>query len=183
MNRRFCNSLLKCLGWKSVGASVPVPKCIILGAPHTSIWDFIVSFLFYTGVGGRAVVQIKKELFFWPLGGLLRRLGAIPVDRSKGASLVKQIVNAFNAHDILHVAIAPEGTRKPAVNWKGGFYTIAKAANVPVYLGVFDWGRKEVGIVEELLLSDDQQTDIKRVQQWYKERGVRGKYPKNSIFE
>ena len=108
-------------------------------------------------------------------------MGAIPVDRSKGASLVKQIVNAFNTHETLHIAIAPEGTRKPTAHWKGGFYTIAKATNVPVYFAVFDWGRKEVGVIEKLLLSNDQQADINRVRQWYKERGVIGKYPKNFI--
>ena len=166
-----------------MGPPPPVPKCIILGAPHTSIWDFIISYIYYSGVGGKAVVLVKKDFFFWPVRGLLKRIGAIPVDRSKGASLVKQIVNAFNANDTLHVAIAPEGTRKPTAKWKGGFYTIAKAANVPVYMGVFDWGRKEVGVVEELLLSNDQQADLKRVRQWYKERGVTGKHPRNFITD
>jgi len=181
MNQHFCSSLLTFLGWKSIGPPAPVPKCIILGAPHTSIWDFVISFLYYTSVGGKAVVLIKKELFVWPIGGILRRLGGIPVNRSKGASLVKQIIDTFNAHDTLHVAIAPEGTRKPTTNWKGGFYTIAKATNVPVYMGIFDWGKKEVGIAEEFVLSNDQQADIKRIRQWYKERGVIGKHPKNFI--
>jgi len=181
IKRRFCSSLLKCFGWKSIGAPIPTPKCIILGAPHTSIWDFVISLLFYTAVGGKASVLVKKEFFVWPVKGLMRRLGAIPVDRSKGASFVKQIVETFNSHETLHVAIAPEGTRNPTSNWKGGFYTISKAANVPVYFGFFDWGRKEVGVAEELLLSNDQQADIKRVRQWYNERGVKGKHPKKFI--
>ena len=181
IKRRLCSSLLRNLGWKCIGAVVPEPKCIILGAPHTSVWDFIISLLYYTSVGGKASVIVKKEFFFWPVGGWLRRVGAIPVDRSKGASIVKQIVSAFNRHETLHIAIAPEGTRKPTVHWKGGFHTMAKASNVPVYFAVFDWGKKEVGIVEKFPLSNDQQADIHRVRQWYKERGVRGKYPKNFI--
>jgi len=181
MNRRFCSFALKCLGWKSVGVPAPKPKCIILGAPHTSLWDFIISVLFYTSIGGKASVLVKKEFFFWPVGRFIKRLGAIPVDRSKGASLAKQMVTAFSSHDTLHLAIAPEGTRKPTAQWKGGFHTIAKAANVPVYFGYFDWGKKEVGIADEFTLSHDQQSDIKRVQQWYKDKGVVGKYPRNFI--
>ena len=169
------------MGWKSVGAPIPVPKGIVLGAPHTSVWDFIVSYIFYTSIGGKASVLIKEELFVWPIKGLLKRVGGIPVNRSKGTSIAKQVIDAFNTHETLHVAIAPEGTRKPTTHWKGGFYTIAKAAGVPVYLGYFDWGKKEVGLVEELVLSDDQQADIKRVRQWYKNKGVVGKYPKNFV--
>ena len=182
MSSRLCSFLLRCMGWKSVGVPYPVPKCIILGAPHTSVWDFIVAKLFYTGIGGKASVLVKKKFFFWPLGGLMRRFGAIPVDRSKGASLVKQLVDAFNTHETLHVAIAPEGTREPTDKWKGGFHTIAKAAQVPVYFAYFDWGKREVGTdPEEFVLSDDQQTSIKRVRQWYRDKGVVGKYPQNFI--
>jgi hypothetical protein len=145
------------------------------------LWDFVISKLFYTSIGGKASVLVKKEFFFWPIGGVIRRMGAIPVDRSKGAPLVKQLVTAFQSYETLHVAIAPEGTRKPTSKWKGGFHTIAKAADIPVYLGYFDWGKREIGIAEELILSDDQQADLKYVRQWYKNRGVIGKYPKNFI--
>ena len=181
MNPRFSSRLLKWMGWKVQGGPIPVAKCIILGAPHTSVWDFVVSVLFYNAIGGQAAVMVKKEFFIWPLGGLLKRLGAIPVDRSKGVSLVKQVVEAFNTREHLQIAIAPEGTRKPTEKWKGGFHTIAKAACVPVYFGYFDWGKKEVGVAEALPLSDNQQADIKQVRQWYKDKGVVGKHPKNFI--
>ena len=182
LSRRFCSFLLSSLGWKSVGTVCPAPKCIILGAPHTSLWDFIISILFYTALGGKAYVLVKKEFFFWPLGGFLRRIGAIPVDRSKGSVMIKQLIEAFNSHETLHIAIAPEGTRKATVKWKGGFYTIAKAAQVPVYLAYFDWGKKEVGTAsEEFILSDDQQADLLRLRQWYQNKGVVGKYPQNFI--
>ncbi|MCL1974218.1 MAG: 1-acyl-sn-glycerol-3-phosphate acyltransferase [Bacteroidetes bacterium] len=181
MNARFCSLLLKSLGWKTQGPPIPAAKCIILGAPHTSVWDFIISVLFYNAIGGKASILVKKEFFFWPVKGFLLRLGAIPVDRTKGVSLVKQVVEAFNSREHLQIAIAPEGTRKPTVKWKGGFHTIAKAARVPVFFGYFDWGKKEVGVAEEFPLSDDQKADIKVVRQWYKDKGVVGKHPKNFI--
>jgi len=82
----------------------------------------------------------------------------------------------------MHLAIAPEGTRQPIVKWKGGFHTIARAANVPVYCAVFDWGRKEIGILDEVELTDDLNADIHRIKQWYKARGVKGKHPGKFIL-
>ncbi len=42
----------------------------------------------------------------------------------------------------LHLAMTPEGTRKHVVRWKAGFHTIAKLADVPVYLGSLTGARK-----------------------------------------
>lgn len=177
MKKAICGFLLKMMGWKAVGTPAPDKKCIILGAPHTSGWDFVISYLFYGAVGGKAYVMIKKEFFVWPLGPVLKALGGVPVDRSRGASIVRQVIHAFETHDTLQMAIAPEGTRKATAKWKTGFHTIAKAAGVPVYLGYFDWGKKEVGRAEKIELTDDVQADMKRIRQWYKDKGVVGKHP------
>lgn len=166
------------LGWKGIDPVVPEDKCIILGAPHTSIWDFLISYLYYCSVGGKAYVMVKKSFFFWPLGPILKALGAIPVETGKGANLVRQVITAFKTRDHLHLAMAPEGTRKPVgMRWKTGFHTIAKSVNVPVYLGYFDWKTKQVGRGEKIELTDDAQADLKRIRQWYKSKGVVGKHP------
>ena len=109
-------------------------------------------------------------------------MGALPVDTTRGASLVKQIIAEFKKREVLHLAIAIEGTRKPNAKWKGGFHTIARTANVPVYFGVFDWGRKEVGVLESIELTEDMNADILRIKQWYKRRGVTGKHPEKFIL-
>lgn len=180
--RTFSKLLLRLTGWKSIGEVIPEPKAIILGAPHTSLWDFFFSWFYYRALGGKAHILVKKKFFFWPACYILDFMGAIPVDNAKGASLVKQIISAFKSRDHLHLAIALEGTRKPTTKWKGGFHTIAKAANLPVYFGVFDWGRKELGIVEKFELTDDVNADLLRVKQWYKNRGVQGKHPERFIY-
>ena len=155
----------------------PDPKCIILGVPHTSIWDFIVSILYYKSEGHKAYVMVKDTYFKWPFGKLLKAVGGIPVKQGKGANLVLQIIKEFESKDVLHLAIAPEGTRKLTERWKTGFHTIARAANIPVYLGYFDWKRKEVGRGERFDLTDDVQADLKKIRQWYKDKGVEGKHP------
>ncbi len=178
----FAKFLLWLTGWKVISGVVPVPKCIILGVPHTSLWDFVISWVFYTSVGGKAGILVKKKFFFWPACYVLNYMGAIPVDNSKGASLVKQIISEFKKREVLHLAIAVEGTRKPTTKWKAGFHTIAKAANIPVYYGLFDWGRKEVGISDQVELTDDVNADIHMIKQWYKNRGVKGKHPQKFIL-
>ncbi|MFZ5429713.1 MAG: 1-acyl-sn-glycerol-3-phosphate acyltransferase [Bacteroidota bacterium] len=173
----ICKLLLKWLGWKVVAGPMPVKKGIIIGVPHTTIWDFVIAWLYYTSVGGRASTVIKKEFFFWPMGPLLRAMGGIPVDRSKGVSLVKQVIDEFNRRDELHLAITPEGTRKLTKRWKAGFHAIAKATGATIYLGFFDWGRKEIGWYETFDITDDAQADIRRMKAYYRQLGIAGKHP------
>lgn len=171
--------LLWILGWKVMEPPVPEPKCIILGVPHTSSWDFVISYLYYSSMGRTASVLVKKSLFKWPLGPIVRGMGGVPVDRQKGASLTLQIIEEFKKREVMHLAIAPEGTRKRTERWKAGFHTIAKAADIPVYLGYFDWGKKEVGRGEKFELTDDAQADLKAIRNLYKTKGIVGKHPHN----
>ncbi len=173
----ICRFLLKLLGWKAVNGIMPHDKAIIIGVPHTSALDFVISYLYYTSFGGVANIVIKKEFFFWPLGFFLKKMGAIPIDRSKGVSVAKQIINEMNNRDVMHLAITPEGTRKLNKRWKAGFHTIAKATGATIYLGFFDFGRKQVGWIETMELTDDPQADIKRMKAYYRERNVIGKHP------
>jgi len=160
----------------------PEPKHITLGAPHSSIWDFVVAWLYYKSLGGSPRVMIKQELFFWPLGALLRRLGAIPVDRKNPVRVTRQIIEAMDQSESFHLCIAPEGTRKPVKRWKTGFHTFALATGVPVYLGYFDWGKKEVGHGPRFECSEDATADLRAIQAFYKEKGVREKHPGHLAF-
>lgn len=168
--------LTKVMHWKMVDTQLPPePRHILLGVPHTSIWDFIVAWLYYRALGGRPRVMIKKEFFFWPLGTLLKNAGAVPVDRSRPVGVTKQMIDLMERSDSFALCIAPEGTRKPVKRWKTGFHTIALATGVPVYLGYFDWGRKEIGYGPRFICSDDAMADLRLIQQFYKEKGVQGK--------
>lgn len=183
MNKNIAKCILKVLGWKVIEPVAPDPKCIILGAPHTSIWDFPIALLYYEAVGGKASCMIKGAFFRWPLGPILRSFGGIPVKSTRvgKANLVTESINAFKENEFIHLAMAPEGTRKPVERWKTGFHKIATGANVPVYLGYFDWKTKTVGRGEKIELTDDPTADLKRIRQWYKDKGVVGRHPKNFI--
>ncbi len=165
--RKFCGWALRKLGWTVVEGPPEGKKCIMLGVPHTTIWDFLISYLYYKSIGGDALCMVKKELFFPPLGWILKAMGGIPVDRSNSGALVRSLIRQMNEKETFHLAIAPEGTRKPVRRWKSGYHLIAKATGVPVYLGYFDWKRKRVGRGQKVELTDDAAADTRRIQAIY----------------
>ncbi|MCM1501431.1 MAG: 1-acyl-sn-glycerol-3-phosphate acyltransferase [Bacteroidales bacterium] len=182
MWRKFCKFILVNIwGWTPVGGTAPDKKCILLGVPHTSAWDFVIAYLFYQAVGGDALCMVKKEFFKWPLGPIIRKMGGIPVDRKSPSSVVRSVIREMDKRENFHLAIAPEGTRKPVKKWKTGFHLIAKETGVPVYLCYFDWGTKRVGIDRKVELTDDPKADMERIQKMYEEMHLTGKHPENYI--
>ena len=178
---KFCGWLLRKLGWKSIGGPMEGDKAIVLGVPHTSFFDFPICYLFYAQYGRLAHIMVKKELFFWPLGPILRACGAVPVDRSNATATIRSIISAMNENKIFHLAIAPEGTRKPVKRWKTGFHTIAREVGCPVYMGYFDWGTKRVSRGQKVELTDDAKADMARIQALYEEMHLVGKHPEKYI--
>lgn len=174
---RFCGKLLRRMGWESVGGPMAEPKAIVLGVPHTSAKDFLVSYLFYAQYGKVAHIMIKKEFFFWPLGPVLRACGAVAVDRSNPTSLVRSLIHQMEGQEEFHLAIAPEGTRKAVKRWKTGFHLIARETGAAVYMGFFDWGTRRIGCGEKLELTDDVKADMARLYAHYRTLGLKGKNP------
>ena len=173
---KFCGKLLRRMGWESIGGPMKEKKAIVLGVPHTSVWDFLVSYLFYTQFGKVAHIMIKKEFFFWPLGPILRACGAVPVDRESAASMVRSLIHEMDQAEEFHLAIAPEGTRKAVKRWKTGFHLIARETGATVYVGYYDWGRKRISVGEPIELSDDPKADMQRIYDIYRPMGIQGKH-------
>ncbi len=139
---RLLLNLYRGLGWKPAGTLPPERKFVIMGASHTSNWDFLV-FLGTVHELGRQVRFIgKHSLFKWPMGGFMRALGGVPVDRGSPQDLVSQVVAQFDAHDDFALVVAPEGTRSRTTDWKTGFYQIALKAGVPIVCAGPDYPSK-----------------------------------------
>jgi len=174
--RKFFTFLLKLFGW-NYKLPVEIPdKCVLCVAPHTSNWDYIVGYIFYKSViSTKPHVLMKKELFFFPFNYFFKSMGGIPVDRKKKNSIAHQMVTLFNAANQLHLAIAPEGTRKRNARWKTGFYHIAYEAGVPITLAYIDYAKKEVGIKKNFYPTGDSMSDIEEIKSYYAD--VQAKYP------
>lgn len=174
MVSRLCRFLLRLFGWQLVFAPPPSPKTVIIGYPHTSNWDFPLAMLWRFATGFPMLWVAKKEMFQNPLGGLFQRWGGVPLDRSKPEGFIEQVCAEFDKRDVFHLAIAPEGTRKRTDHWKTGFHRIAVAANVPLGLGFLDYGKKQLGIADWIVLSGDRDADLERIRAFYADkRGYR----------
>ncbi len=163
-------------GWKAVGY-VPkeITKAVFLVAPHTSTLDFYIGRLYCWINRLPMKVMVKKEAFTGPLGSLLKKVGGMPIDRSKTSNKVNQIVRMFNENDNMLLTIAPEGTRKLNPNWKMGFYYIALQAKVPILLSFIDYEKKTAGIGPPFYPSGDVEKDFKEIEDFYRDK--RAKHP------
>jgi 1-acyl-sn-glycerol-3-phosphate acyltransferase len=178
MLKKLARFILWLGGWRAVGAVPDVPKAVVIAAPHTSNWDALWALSFKTAIGLDIRFFAKDTLFWFPLGALLRSLGGIPLDRSRAGSAVKQAVAMFAEEESFYFGLAPEGTRALRDAWKSGFYRIATAADVPVFLGVLDYENKTVGIMGRLDLTGDAETDIAECADFY--RGFKGCWPEKT---
>ncbi|NLO70109.1 MAG: acyltransferase [Porphyromonadaceae bacterium] len=172
--------ILKLFGWKTVYSVVEPAKSVICVAPHTSNWDFIIGKLSYWAVKKKAGFLMKKSWFVFPLGLVFKAMGGVPIDRSKRKSVTQQMIDEFSKHERFHLAITPEGTRKPTTEWKKGFYYIAKGAGVPIQLAYLDYEKKEMGITEVFYPTDNEEADFQYIYSFYKD--VKGRKPENFIL-
>jgi 1-acyl-sn-glycerol-3-phosphate acyltransferase len=168
---RFLSKIcLRFLGWRVVGQLPEIPKFVVVGAPHTSNWDFVMFLALAFILKGNLRYMGKKELFRWPFAGFFRWCGGVPVDRSKPQGLVEQTVQAVQEADQFQLVITPEGTRSKVREWKQGFYHIAKKACIPVVAGYVDSITKTCGIGPTFTLTDDMEADIKTMQAFFKDK-------------
>lgn len=169
-------------GWKVVGTVPPdIKKAVMIAAPHTSNWDFLWARLAFFILGLRLRYTIKKELFFFPLGFILKALGGIPIDRSKKTNMVDYMVGLYQEFDDLILLITPEGTRSYSPEWKKGFYFISDGANVPILLGYLDYAKKHAGIGPVFQTTGDVDKDIQEIQSFYKD--ITPKYPEKGVLK
>ncbi len=176
MKKAIAKFLLKLFGWKVVINIPPdAKKFVVMMAPHTSNWDFLLGWLGYMSIGVDANYLIKKEAFVFPLGPFLKALGGLPVDRQSSTNIVMQVVEMFKERDSLFITITPEGTRSLRHTWKRGFYHIADIAKVPIAFGFLDYKNKIGGIGGMLIPTGDYDADLKTIEAFYADK--QAKYP------
>ena len=173
--RVIAQSILRLVGWRTQVIPPLTSRYVLIGAPHTSNWDFIVALLLMAAEGIPIRLMGKDSLFRGPMGVLMRSLGAIPVNRREKTNLVDQIAAKFSEYDELIIGISPEGTRKKTSRWRTGFYYIALKADVPIVMAYLDYGNKVCGLGPSLKPTGDIQADFMIIRDFYSE--IVGKYP------
>lgn len=173
--RSFGRLGLRLTGWRFEGELPDLAKFIIIGAPHTSNWDFLYAMLAILSVDMRMSWMAKASLFYPPQGAVMRWLGGIGVDRSKSFGIVDQMVEEFEKRDQLVLGITPEGTRKKVDQWKTGFYHIAVGANIPILVVCLDYRNKVIGLGPLITPTGDKDKDIAEMRSFYD--GAQAKIP------
>lgn len=170
--------LLTLSGWKVEGDLPPGRKFVLIGAPHTSNWDFPI------GIAVTYLLRVKirwvgkHTLFSWPYGAFMRWLGGIGVDRRQPAGIAEQLAEQLRQADRMVLLITPDGTRSRRDYWKSGFYRIAQAAGVPILCGYLDYPTRTARIGLCFTPGDDIRADMERIRAFYAE--ARGAYPEKT---
>ncbi|MBD7976970.1 MULTISPECIES: lysophospholipid acyltransferase family protein [Pseudomonas] len=161
-------SVLRLMGWRIEGQLPALDKFVMIGAHHTSNWDFVVF------IAAKFVLRVnarwfgKHSLFRWPFAGLLKRWGGIPINRGRAGNVVQQAVQRFREHAQFILILSPEGTRKRVERWKMGFYHIARNAGVPIVPGALDFANKRIVIGAPFWPSGNEQADLRSLLEFFR---------------
>jgi len=165
--RAFGRLVLALMRFEAAGAVPDEAKLVVIVAPHTSNWDFVVGMGTMFALDLKLNFLAKHTLFRAPIGAIFRWMGGIPVDRASSHGVVGEAVQAFAASERLMLAIAPEGTRRRVEHFKSGFLHIARGADVPLLLAAFDWKARCVRLGPPFELTDDLAADLARIEAFY----------------
>lgn len=172
--RAVGRAALRALGWRIEGRIPDVPRCVIIVAPHTSNWDFVVGFATMLALDLKLTWLGKHQIFRGPFGALWRRFGGVPVHRDAPDGVVEQAAAALDPSRPAFLAIAPEGTRKKVERWKSGFWRIARAAGAPILPVAFDYRTRTVVLGALFATTPDYDADLLALQ-----RGFRAEMARN----
>ena len=165
---------LRLIGWRIAGGFPDREKFVVIGAPHSSNYDFIVAMATVLAIDLRIHILGKHTLFRGPLGPIMRWCDILPVDRRSAHGVVGECVAAINGAERMVIGVAPEGTRnpKPGAGWKTGFWHIARQAGVPIIPVALDYANRTMRIGEPVEPTDSMEADFALLSAFY--AGVQG---------
>lgn len=156
--------------WRLASEPAPDRPTVLVGAPHTSNWDFV----FMLAIAWRLDMHFrwlgKKSLFRGWRGPIMRRLGGIPVDRDAPSAVVSDVMARIRSGDVFGLVVTPDGTRKGHTHWKSGFYRIAREAGLPLTLGFVDRATMTTGLGPTIELTGDVSSDMDRIRAFYSDK-------------
>ena len=156
--------------WELSTRPAPDRPTVLLGAPHTSNWDFVLML----GIAWRLGIDMhwlgKASLFAGWRGPVMRALGGIPVDRANPVRVVEDMVRQVHSGETFGLVVTPDGTRSGHTHWKSGFYRIARETGLPVTLGYVDRTTMTTGLGPTIDLTGDVAADMDRIRAFYADK-------------
>ena len=156
------------MGWKFAGEWPNLPRFVLIIAPHSSNWDFVVGLAAKWALGIEVRWLGKHSLFVPPLRWFMRAIGGVPVRRTERNDIVSQSAHEFSVRDKFVLVLTPEGTRRNVQAWRSGFWHVAKLADVPICPVAFDWGTRTMIVGPTTMPTEtDPDVGIARVRSYY----------------
>ena len=168
VRRTLARVLLRLARWRTAG-EVP-SRGILVGAPHTSNWDWVLTQLLAWDSSVNIRLLVKKEFFKGPLGPILRSTGAVALDRSDPAVTIARLLADAETDEAFLLGLAAEGTRSKTDYWKSGFYRISQKTGIPVTLAYLDSATRTVGWGPTFDLTGDMKADMDRIREFYADK-------------
>ena len=168
LRKAFARLVLRLARWKTVGQAPTTG--ILVGAPHTSSWDWVAMLLLTWRDGVQARILIKRELFRGPLAVLLRVTGGIPLDRRNPGQTIRTLLAEAAVAEQFLLVLAAEGTREAGEFWKAGFYRIAQQTRLPITLGFIDGPTRTMGFGPTFAPTGDIKADMDLVRAFYADK-------------
>lgn len=177
----LCVIWFKMRGWR-IPKRFPVglKQYVLAVAPHTSNIDFPIGVAARKLLGLNVQYVAKKELFKFPIAGVLKSLGGYPIDRSKKTNFVEQVVSLFQTEEDFAICVTPEGTRSRVETWKTGFYHMAMKAGVPIMMVGFDYPLRVVVVSDPFMPTGDMEADFAQMDRFFEK--IVPKNPANSKY-
>ena len=170
--RTFARAVLRLARWQTSG-EVPA-RGILVGAPHTSNWDWVLTLLLGWDSSVRIRLLVKHSFFKGPVGIFMRATGAVELDRDNPGMTIKALLADAQSDETFLLGIAAEGTRSKGDYWKSGFYRISRQTGIPVTLAYLDGPSRTVGWGPTFDLSGDVGADMDRIRTFYADKtGIR----------
>ena len=165
---RLARTVLRLVRWRTEG-TLPL-RGIVVGAPHTSNWDWVISLLLAWSQGRHPRIMVKKEFFAGPFAPIMRATGAISIDRANPVADMVALVALIESSEEFLLTIAAEGTRSKSEHWKSGFYRLSQQTGLPITLAFIDGPSRTVGAGPTFFPTGDLKADMDMVRAFYADK-------------
>ena len=172
LRRNFARLVLRLARWKTVGRAPT--RGILVGAPHTSNWDWVLTILLAWDNSVQLRLLVKQDFFKGPLGPLMRATGGVPLDRKSPGATIRRLLADADDDEAFLLGIAAEGTRGKGEYWKSGFYRISQQTGIPITLAFLDGPSRTVGFGPTFAPTGDVRADMDLIREFYADKtGIR----------
>ena len=167
VSRWLGRTVLSIMGWRVEGQIPDLKRLLVIGAPHTSNWDFVLAMATILGLNLRMRWLAKHTIFKRGVVWFMEWLGGIPTDRTQPQAIVESVARLARKGKGVVIGITPEGTRKKALKWKTGFLRLAKTLDCPILMVAINFPTKTIVIGDLYHPSGDNNYDLVAIKQYY----------------